>query len=109
MGSIASTTKRESFKAKRVEVYDSEMKDWFLECVKTVKREVAMRNNSNSLMDLSHIAGIEEFKTVDKLRLLELFLQNEKLLSWMYERIFPDRLSKIRSHLSSQNDTFTSN
>jgi hypothetical protein len=41
-----------------VEVYDSEMKEWFLDCIKTVKREVAMRNNSNSLMDLTYITGI---------------------------------------------------
>ena len=60
-----------------------------------------MRNNSHHLMDLTHITSIEEFKTVDKLKLLELFLQNEKLLSWMYERIFPDRLSKLRSSLTS--------
>jgi hypothetical protein len=84
------------------------MKEWFLDCIKSVKREVAMRNNSNNLMDLSYITGIEEFKTVDKLRLLELFLQNEKLLAWMYERIFPDRLSKLRYNLSSQNDSLTS-
>lgn len=94
-------------KPKRIEVYDSEMKEWFIDCVKTVKREVAMRNNSSTLLDLNFITGIEEFKTVDKLRLLELFLQNEKLLTWMYERIFPDRLSKLRSNLSSQNESVT--
>jgi hypothetical protein len=46
---------------------------------------------------------------VDKLKLLELFLQNEKMLSWMYERIFPDRLSKLRYNLSSQNESISSN
>jgi hypothetical protein len=46
------------------------MKEWFLDCIKTVKREVAMRNNSHNLIDLTQITGIEEFKTVDKLRLL---------------------------------------
>lgn len=46
---------------------------------------------------------------MDKLKLLELFLQNEKMLSWMYERIFPDRLSKLRYNLSSQNESITSN
>lgn len=41
-----------------------------MDCIKTVKREVAMRNNSSSILDLTYITGIEEFKTVDKLRLL---------------------------------------
>ena len=56
--------------------HDNEMKDWFLECVRTVKREVAMRNHSSTMLDLTNIISIDEFKTVDKLRLLELFLQN---------------------------------
>lgn len=84
------------------------MKEWFLDCIKTVKREVAMRNISSNILDLTYITGIEEFKTVDKLRLLELFLSNEKLLSWLYERIFPDRLSKLRYNLSSNHDSLTS-
>ena len=37
--------------------------------------------------------------------MLEVFLQNEKLLAWMYERIFPDRLSKIRYQLSNQHES----
>ena len=30
---------------------------------------------------------------IDKLRLLEMFMQNEKLLVWMYEKVFPTRLA----------------
>ena len=95
---------KESQKPKRPKIYDSEMKEWFLDCIRTVKREIAMRNSSNILLELAHITGIDEFKTVDKLRLLELFLQNEKLLTWMYERIFPDRLSQLRYKLSSHSE-----
>ena len=79
------------------------MKEWFLDCIRTVKREVAMRNNNYIMMDVTQITSIEQFKTVDKLRLLELFLQNEKLLAWMYERIFPDRMTQLRSKLISNN------
>lgn len=35
------------------------MKEWFIDCIKTVKREVAMRNNSNTLLDLNFVTGIE--------------------------------------------------
>jgi hypothetical protein len=52
------------------------MKEWFLDCIRTVKREIAMRNTKNNLLDLSQIHSIDEFKTIDKLKLLELFLQN---------------------------------
>jgi len=27
-------------------IYESDLKQWFLECVKTVKREIASRNNN---------------------------------------------------------------
>lgn len=64
-----------------------------------------MRNTGNPVVDIGHIGSIDEFKTVDKLRLLELFLQNEKLLSWMYERMFPDRLSQMRYKLSNLNES----
>ena len=85
--------------------HDNEMKDWFLECVRTVKREVAMRNHSSTMLDLTSIISIDEFKTVDKLRLLELFLQNEKLLTWLYERIFPDRMAGLRNQVMSQRES----
>lgn len=43
-----------------------------------------MRNANSPAFDITQITSIDEFKTVDKLRLLELFLQNEKLLTWLY-------------------------
>jgi hypothetical protein len=39
---------------------------------------------------------------IDKLRLLEMFMQNEKLLVWMYERIFPSRMTEIEEYLSAK-------
>lgn len=37
---------------------------------------------------------------IDKLRLFEIFLHNEKLLTYMYERIFPNNLTTLRDRLS---------
>lgn len=61
---------RESQKVKLPEVYDSEMKEWFLDCIRTVKKEIAMRNSNNIMIEFTHVTSIDEFKTVDKLRLL---------------------------------------
>ncbi len=51
-------------------------------------------------MDLNNINNLDDFMMIDKLRLLEIFLENEKLLTWMYERIFPDRMSTLRDNLN---------
>ena len=52
---------------------------------------------------MTAIGSIEEFKMVDKLRLLEKFMENEKLLTWMYEKIFPSRMNEIKDYLSHKN------
>lgn len=48
------------------------------------------------------VTSLEEFKTIDKLRLLEMFLENEKLLVYMYQKIFPDRLKEIEAYLGQK-------
>ena len=77
-GSLSTSRRGSSIKEKpkKLEIHQSEMKEWFLDCIKTVKREITMRNTRNVSLDLGHITSIDEFKTVDKLRLLEVFLQN---------------------------------
>lgn len=47
--------------------------------------------------------SIDEFKTIDKLRLLEMFLENEKLLVYMYQKIFPDRMREVEEYLTKGN------
>ena len=42
---------------------------------------------------------------IDKLRLLEMFMQNEKLLVWMYEKIFPGRMAEIENYFSGKKGT----
>lgn len=98
LGSLASSRKGESLtqKIKKIENFDSEIKDWFVDCVKAVKKEIAIRNNNHSAYNFSHISNIDEFKGSDKYKVLELFLQNDKLLAWIYEKMFPDRISQLR-------------
>lgn len=43
---------------------------------------------------------LREFLTFDKLRLLEIFLNNERLLSHMYLKLFPDRLTEVTEMLT---------
>lgn len=52
------------------------MQEWFLECVKSVKKEIHQRKNSFDSLDLNRISSISEFRLVDKLRLFELLLEN---------------------------------
>jgi hypothetical protein len=41
-----------------------------LECVRAIKKDVAQRKNSNDQRNFEYIKNIDEFKMVDKLRLL---------------------------------------
>ena len=78
---------------------DHEVKNWFVDCLETIRREVGQRKVYGSKSDdLNAIGSWEEFRMIDKLRLLEMFMQNEKLLVWMYEKIFPTRLNELESY-----------
>ena len=63
---------------------------------------MAYRKHSGYQFDLNTINSIEEFKMVDKLKLLEKFMENEKLLTWMYEKIFPSRIAEVKEYLSQR-------
>lgn len=64
---------------------DHELKNWFLECIETIRKQVAQRKfYGYKSEDLNGISSWEQFRMIDKLRLLEMFMQNEKLLVWMY-------------------------
>ena len=55
---------------------DYELKEWFVECIRSVKKEIGQRKNSFSDLDIYKIKNLDEFRLVDKLRLFELFLEN---------------------------------
>ena len=72
MNSIRSgdhTLKLKKSPIKEFKTHRNELQDWFLECIKSVKREIHQRKNSFESLDLNKIASISEFKLVDKLRL----------------------------------------
>lgn len=85
-------------------IYDSELKNWFLECIRSIKKEISSRKSgfTSPAVDIMKVTSLEEFKTIDKLRLLEMFLENEKLLVYMYQKMFPDRLKEIEAYLGQK-------
>ena len=79
----------------------SDLKQWFLDCIKVVKKQILKRNPNieKERRNIDSVKSIGEFLRIDKLRLLELFVSDEKLLSVMYNKLFPDRVSEIQNYL----------
>ena len=74
----------------------------------TIRREVAQRKVYGFHSDnLNAVGSWEEFRMIDKLRLLEMFMQNEKLLAWMYEKIFPNRTTELQEVLTEKKKVIT--
>lgn len=65
--------------------------------MRSIKKEISSRKSGfvSPAVDVMRVTSLEEFKTIDRLRLLEMFLENEKLLVYMYQKVFPDRLKEI--------------
>jgi hypothetical protein len=49
---------------------DYELQNWFSECVRAVKKEIANRKVNAMQLNLNAIHSIDEFRTIDKLKLL---------------------------------------
>lgn len=79
---------------------DNELKEWFLDCVRTMKKEIYKRKQQE-VYSLANVDNISDFLAIDKLRLLELFLSDERLLSHMYLKMFPDRLAELTEFLAA--------
>lgn len=60
----------------------SELETIFLDCVEEVKREIAIRRN------LSDARTVSKFENRDKGKVMELLFSNDKLLGYLYERMF---------------------
>ena len=63
---------------------DNELKDWFIECIKTIKKDVAYRKNTGYQFDLNTINSIEQFKMVDKLNRGEHIENKNELPNFVY-------------------------
>ena len=71
----------------------------FVECVKCVKAEILKRSNgimSNQQVDVSNI---KNFISLDKIRIIELFVMTEKVLLGIYELMFPANKFQINELL----------
>ena len=78
---------------------------WFLDCVKTVKKEIIKRNSNTEQLkrEVRKMGNIEEFLRIDKLRLLELFVGDESLMTTIYNKLFPGRREEIQQYLTKSN------
>lgn len=88
----------------------SELEEVFFECVKSVRSEVQRRKevqghvrskSTNSHIE-SHAAA--KFSAADKKRVLELLVENETVLTRVYEAIFPHRAKKLREDFTPLTD-----
>lgn len=60
----------------------SELESIFLDCVEEVKREIAIRRN------LADAKTVGKFENRDKGKVMELLFSNDKLLGYLYEKMF---------------------
>lgn len=78
----------------------SELEGVFLECVEEVRREV-LRRRTQAVMTSKYTTKStfhepkSSFTSKDKRRILELLIENEKVLVFLYEKLFPYRISAI--------------
>lgn len=61
-----------------------ELQRFFLSCVETVSSEIEKRNASMEPRDSTRKLPYERFKRTDKLRVMELLLENEVILQLVY-------------------------
>lgn len=77
-----------SFRLKQnIHSEEEEYRNSFFECLNSVRKEIAGRRSSE--FNPALIKSLSQFREADKVRVMSLFLQNEKLEAWMYEKLFP--------------------
>lgn len=76
----------------------SDLENFFLECVETVRKQIIKRKpptkSTHINFYLNQIKDYSLFRTEDKIKILELLLSNEKLMMFIYQKIFPQNSSK---------------
>ena len=76
----------------------SDLENFFLECVETVRRQVMKRRapqqrETSAVLLGSGLHDYTVFRAEDKQHILELLLTHEKLLVYLYQKIFPTHFS----------------
>ncbi len=69
-----------------------------MKCISSVRKEICYRNQKPNWR-FEDIVDFNQFKMVDKLSLLENLLENEELLSFLYNKIFPNRINELSCKL----------
>lgn len=81
----------------------SELEEFFLKCVDEVRRDIVLRKRTsvNNMLKRSSSspeenppaikAGLENFTTGDRRKVVELFLTSDDVLVFLYEKLFPHR------------------
>ncbi|CAD8110126.1 unnamed protein product [Paramecium sonneborni] len=77
----------------------SDLEYFFLECVDTVRREIQKKKLLGSQQQqqsyLDSIQDFQQFYKEDKIKILELVVSNEKLLVFIYQKLFPNHVNLV--------------
>ncbi|KAL4499123.1 hypothetical protein ABPG72_017025 [Tetrahymena utriculariae] len=89
-------------------VVRSDLENFFLECIETVRKQIIKRKPPPKTAEnqlnfyLTQIKDYSVFRNEDKIKILELLLSNERLLMFIYQKIFPQNFNKFMSQALNQ-------
>ncbi|CAD8109803.1 unnamed protein product [Paramecium sonneborni] len=78
----------------------SDLESFFLECVESVRRDILKKkrpfgNNQLQQSQIENITDFSQFYKEDKLKILELVVSNEKILIFLYQKLFPNHINLV--------------
>ncbi|CAK94167.1 unnamed protein product (macronuclear) [Paramecium tetraurelia] len=80
-------------------VIRSELENFFLECVETVRKEVQKKRPLANFQQyqsyLDSVQDYSQFYKEDKIKILELVVSNEKLLVFIFQKLFPNHVNLV--------------
>ncbi|KAM3134605.1 hypothetical protein pb186bvf_013247 [Paramecium bursaria] len=95
----------------RSNVIRSELENFFLECVESVRRDIMKRKSINHVKQMQQyveqLSNFQVFLKEDKQKVLELLLSHEKLLVYLYQKIFPNHFNLVLQQAKDQTDINT--
>ncbi|CAD8104369.1 unnamed protein product [Paramecium sonneborni] len=81
-------------------VIRSDLESFFLECVESVRRDILKKkkpfgNNQILQSQIDNFTDYSQFHKEDKLKILELVVSNEKILVFLYQKLFPNHVNLV--------------